>query len=47
MNKIRAYWELFKLLPKRFRTPAQLARIFYIIKKIKEGLKEAKKKDAK
>lgn len=47
MNKIKAYWELFKLLPKRFRTPAQLARIFYIIMKIKEGLKKAEKKDAK
>lgn len=47
MNKIKAYWELFKLLPKRFRTPAQLARLYYIITKIKEGLKKAKKEDAK
>lgn len=47
MNKLKAYWQLIKLLPKRFRTTIQLARLFYIITKIKEGLKKAKKEDAK
>lgn len=47
MNKFRAYIELIRLLPKRMRTPRQLARLFYILKKIKEGLTKAKKEDAK
>ena len=47
MNKLKAYWKLIKLLPKRMRTPRQLARLFYIIKKIKDGLTKAKKEDAK
>lgn len=44
MNKFRAYIELIKLLPPKMRTPRQLARLLFIIMKIKNGLKDAEKK---
>ena len=47
MNRIKAIFTLIKSLPKRYRTPAQLARLFYIIQTIRNAFKKEEKKDVK
>ena len=47
MTRIKAILQLIKALPKRYKTPAQLARLFYIIKTIQNAFKKEEKKDAK